>query len=58
MRELLVILAVTSATLTVFPRYDGVVLELAGESRLTPDVQARGHSLRVEISEGISLVQD
>ncbi len=55
MRELFAILAVTSATLTVFPRYDGVVLELAGEGRLNPSVQARGHTIQVETSEAVTL---
>lgn len=55
MREILTVLAVTSATLTVFPRYDGVILELAGNCRLNPEVQGSGYSLIVDAGEEVSL---
>jgi len=55
MKELLAILAVTSATLSIFPRYDGVILELTGQSRLFPEVQASGYTLQIVVNESVTL---
>lgn len=55
MRELIGILAVTSATLSVFPRYDGVVLELISGTRLSPEVSACGYAFRAETGGSVSL---
>jgi N-acetylmuramoyl-L-alanine amidase len=55
MRELFMLAAVTAATLSVFPRFDGVVLELAGNGRLSPTVSAWDRSIRVETTGPVTL---
>jgi len=51
MKELLLFYILTGAGLNVFPRYDGVVIEVIGQGRLVPVVHASGSSLRVELNE-------
>jgi N-acetylmuramoyl-L-alanine amidase len=53
MSELLVFSIVTGALLNLFPRYDGVVIEIIGQSRLEPGVQASGSSFRVDLNEAV-----
>jgi len=54
MRELILATAVVSATLTIFPRYDGVVMELAGTGRLSAAVEASGRSVTVQVNQEVT----
>ncbi len=55
MREAILVLSLFTATLNLFPRYDGVVIELIGSTRLAPAVEASGNSLRVTVDQRVSL---
>lgn len=53
MRELFLIAALFGASLNIFPRYDGVVMEITGDSRLEPALQAWETTVRVDIDEPV-----
>jgi N-acetylmuramoyl-L-alanine amidase len=55
LRELFLLFAVSSAALNLYPRYDGVVLEVVGGGALRPETSARGMALRVDLGVHVDL---
>jgi len=53
MRELVLFAAVFSVSLNLYPRYDGVVLELIGDTPLNPVVSAGSYCLRIETGQTV-----
>ncbi|MCD4707094.1 MAG: N-acetylmuramoyl-L-alanine amidase [Candidatus Sabulitectum sp.] len=57
MNELLLLSMITAVSLHLFPRYDGVVVELVGQQVLNPAVQASGSTVRIDFGEQVNLVE-
>lgn len=51
MKEAVLFLSIFSAALNLFPRFDGVIIELVGSTRLSPAVEASGNSLRITVDQ-------
>ncbi len=53
MNELLLLSISAAVTLNLFPRYDGVVVEIIGQQALNPIVQASGNTVRIDFNEPV-----
>ena len=53
MSHLLFLSIFASVALNIFPRYDGVVIELIGQSVLDPAVHASDHTIRIDFNEPV-----
>lgn len=57
MNELLLLSISAAVTLNLFPRYDGVVVELIGQQVLNPIVQASGNTVRIDFNEPVQWLE-